>query len=96
VINSVTLCNKLPFRRSDEAPCALSGDLTQGSQQYSIWTTCVDWHALNFLCGWGLECPLRGPKILNVAYFTESPETELLVSSVRPFLVQLVAQVRER
>ncbi len=31
------------------APDAQAGDRTQGSQQYSIWATCVDWHATQFL-----------------------------------------------
>ncbi|GGZ45864.1 hypothetical protein GCM10010308_15790 [Streptomyces vinaceusdrappus] len=34
-----------PSRRSFTVPGPLSGDRTQGSQQYSIRATCVDWHA---------------------------------------------------
>ncbi|GGQ78857.1 hypothetical protein GCM10010261_12600 [Streptomyces pilosus] len=41
----VTLCNKPPSRRSSKVPGTLTGDRTQGSQQYSIWATCVDWRA---------------------------------------------------
>jgi hypothetical protein len=31
-----------------------------------------------------------------VAYFTQSAETELMVSLVRPFLMRWIEQVRER
>ncbi|GAA2434111.1 hypothetical protein GCM10010421_24420 [Streptomyces glaucus] len=34
-----------PFRRSVRVLRTLTGDRTQGSQQYSIRATCVDWHA---------------------------------------------------
>ncbi|GEC08364.1 hypothetical protein SSP24_60190 [Streptomyces spinoverrucosus] len=42
------------------APDSLAGDRTQGSQQYSIWATCVDWHAAELLPGDGTWPPLTG------------------------------------
>ncbi|GAA2252197.1 hypothetical protein GCM10010415_10070 [Streptomyces atrovirens] len=34
-----------PSRRSFAVPGTLTGDRAQGWQEYSIWATCVDWHA---------------------------------------------------
>ncbi len=59
-----------------KAPDSLAGDRTQGSQQYSIWTTCVDCRAAELLPGSGTWARGADFSITSVAYFTESPDAE--------------------
>ncbi|GHB18691.1 hypothetical protein GCM10010377_05550 [Streptomyces viridiviolaceus] len=47
-----------PSRRSFKVLNPLSGDRTQGSQQYSIRATCVDWHAVQLLARGGTRSPV--------------------------------------
>ena len=85
-----------PSRRSSEDPGTLTGVRTQGSQQYSIWATCVDWHAAQLLAR-GVTRPWVGRFwTLNVAYFTQMSETELMLSTVRAPVAQLAGRVGSR
>ncbi|GAA1221483.1 hypothetical protein GCM10009646_05720 [Streptomyces aureus] len=80
---------RTPSRRSWKAPGTLTGDRTQGSQRYSIRATRVDRHAIEVLMGDGSW--VRGitrSGFTDVACFTESPETELITSCTRPYLVK--------
>ncbi|GAA3532509.1 hypothetical protein GCM10022295_13100 [Streptomyces osmaniensis] len=85
-----------PSRRSLKATDAQAGDRTQGSPQYSIWATCVDWHAAQLLAR-GMTRPwVGGFWTLNVAYFTQMSETELMLSTVRAPVAQLAGRAGSR